>query len=168
MLRHAPETIHIQLDGQGWTDVKILIQNAKANNIQITTEMLQEVVAENEKQRFAFNEDGSKIRANQGHSVTVDLGYSPAIPPDILYHGTATHFLNSIYEKGLIKGKRHHVHLSADKETATKVGKRHGKLAIFEVHAKEMHEEGYLFYQSENGVWLTDNVPPKFLTLFSP
>ena len=115
------------------------------------------------KKRFAFNDDKTRIRANQGHSVEVTLGYASQIPPAVLYHGTATRFLDSIRAEGLKKGERHHVHLSSDMETAVKVGQRHGKPAILTIDATAMHSAGMAFYQSDNGVWLTDRVPTEFI-----
>lgn len=163
VLRHQPQKIGIQLDAQGWVKVDVLLEALGNNHRELSLEELQEVVANNNKKRFAFSEDGQMIRASQGHSVKIDLGYVPKSPPEILYHGTATRFLDSIQENGLIKGKRHHVHLSADLETASKVGKRHGKLVILKVQSKAMEKLGFEFFQSENGVWLTEKVPVEYL-----
>jgi putative RNA 2'-phosphotransferase len=129
----------------------------------ITTEELQHVVANNDKKRFSFSDDGLSIRASQGHSIEIALGYEPAMPPEILYHGTAERFLPSIRAQGLLKGKRHHVHLSADVETATKVGQRHGKPVVLEVKAGQMLRDGFVFHLSANGVWLTEHVPAFYL-----
>jgi len=134
---------------------------AKSKNIKLTKELINEVVRDNDKQRFIIEEN--KIRANQGHSIEVDLELKAVTPPDILYHGTATRFLDSIMQTGLSKQARQHVHLSQELETATAVGKRHGKLVILEVDAKKMFDEGFEFYLSENGVWLTDVVGVRFL-----
>jgi putative RNA 2'-phosphotransferase len=128
----------------------------------ISVEILEEVVAENDKKRFAFNEDKTKIRANQGHSIAIELNYSPVEPPEFLFHGTAIKNMDSIKKSGIIKGNRHQVHLSLDKETATNIGKRHGKPVILVVQSKAMHEAGYQFFVSENGVWLTEFVPAEF------
>lgn len=163
VLRHQPETIGIKLDENGWADVKDLIHKLKVNGLAVTKEILDHVVETNSKKRFAYNEDRTKIRASQGHSVSVDLGYEPKEPPDILYHGTASQFVDSIFKGGLQKGSRHHVHLSENIETATKVGQRHGKPVIFEVAARQMFEDGFAFFVSENNVWLTDSVPVKYL-----
>jgi putative RNA 2'-phosphotransferase len=163
LLRHAPETIGIQLDENGWVAVDVLLDKMNAHNKTITPEMLEFVVENNNKKRFAFNEDGSKIRASQGHSVDIDPDYTPQQPPEILYHGTALKFKESILEKGILKQNRTHVHLSADIDTATNVGSRHGKPFIFTVKAGEMHKNGFDFFISENGVWLTDQVPATFL-----
>ena len=168
VLRHHPELIDLELDYQGWAKTDELIQRATRGNHVLTLEMLIEVVETNDKQRFSFNEDRSKIRANQGHSIlTIDLQMKPQIPPAVLYHGTVLKFVESIKEKGLLKGSRQHVHLSLDIETAKKVGSRRGKPIILEVNAQEMTKSGYEFFLSENGVWLTDHVPATFIN-FSP
>jgi putative RNA 2'-phosphotransferase len=163
ILRHKPETIGITLDENGWTEVATLLQKAKGKQSELTLENLQYIVATNAKKRFAFDETGTKIRANQGHSVEIDLGYSPKQPPAILYHGTAEKFVSSILETGLEKRSRHHVHLSTDLETAKKVGARHGKPVIFKIFALKMWELGVVFYQSDNDVWLVDSVGIEFL-----
>ncbi len=164
VLRHKPQTIGIELDAAGWTDVAVLIQKMNEKGKKIDMPRLEKIVAESDKQRYAFNADKTQIRANQGHSINVELGLEPANPPAILYHGTSRVFEDSIMQKGLIKGSRHHVHLSKDTETAIKVGQRRDKQCIiFEIDTQKMLEEGHLFYVSENGVWLTDFVPAKFL-----
>ena len=163
VLRHKPETINIQLDAQGWVDTQVLIDQCKANKRPLDLPTLQKVVADNNKKRFSFNEDGSKIRASQGHSVKIDLAYEAIEPPKILYHGTATRFVESIAESGLQKRNRHHVHLSSELATAKDVGSRHGKPVILEVKAKEMYDAGHEFFQSENGVWLTEEVLVQFI-----
>ena len=165
VLRHQPDLIGITLDEQGWVVVSELKKKAAAYGTAFSLEELDHVVGTNSKKRFAFSEDKRKIRASQGHSVDIDLGYAPQTPPDILFHGTATHAVDSILKAGLEKRKRTHVHLSADRETATKVGQRHGKPVIFEVDAGKMSKAGHLFYLSENGVWLTEAVPAEFLTV---
>ena len=129
----------------------------------ITLRDLEEIVYSNDKQRFCFNESKTKIRASQGHSVAVDLSLEVLVPPKCLYHGTATRFLGSILAEGLTKQSRQHVHLSRDLETASQVGSRHGRLALLKVDAQAMHLEGFEFYRSANGVWLTDHVPAQFL-----
>jgi len=161
VLRHKPESIGLELNDQGWTQIDDLILKSPKK---ITREILEYVVKTNDKKRFIISEDGHKIRANQGHSVKVDLALAEKTPPNILYHGTATRFLPSILDGGLKKMKRHHVHLSADIETASKVGQRHGKLVILTVNAAAMHLAKHKFYKSENGVWLTDVVPANFLS----
>lgn len=163
VLRHKPETIGLTLDENGWTDVEILLEKLKNNGKHVDMETLQYVVANNTKKRFAFNENQDKIRANQGHSIKIDLGYQPVEPPETLYHGTAQRFLDSIFQSGLEKRNRHHVHMSGDLDTASKVGVRHGKLVILEVLSKAMFEDGYQFFISDNKVWLTDKVPPRYL-----
>ncbi|KXX67095.1 RNA 2'-phosphotransferase [Flammeovirga sp. SJP92] len=163
VLRHRPETIKIKLDENGWTDVDILLQQMNAFQKHINFQELEYLVENNNKKRYSFNEDKTKIRANQGHSVTVDLNLQPITPPDLLYHGTADKYLNGILEQGLMKKQRHHVHLSADIATAKTVGKRHGKLILFEVYAGKMNADGLQFFKSENGVWLTEEVPVRYL-----
>lgn len=163
VLRHKPGAIHLTMDAQGWVSVEDLIQNANRQGIPLTRENLQQIVERNDKRRYALSEDGQRIRASQGHTIPVDLDLAPQIPPDELYHGTAQHVLDSIREKGLIPGRRNHVHLSKDIETALKVGGRHGKPVVLTVKAGEMAQAGYAFYLSENGVWLTDTVPVVYL-----
>ena len=165
ILRHQPDLIGIQLDDNGWVEVSTLLKNLAKHQNQISFEQLKEVVDTNSKKRFSFNDDLSKIRANQGHSVEVDLALQAQTPPDILYHGTVEKNLDSIFEKGLSKMNRHHVHLSADTETAQKVGMRHGKPIILTIESKKMYDQGYVFYLSENHVWLIDSVPSQFIQL---
>ena len=164
VLRHQSEKIGLRLDDAGWTEVNELIEACRAHGVALTVEELRYVVANNDKKRFSFSDDGLSIRASQGHSVEIALGYEPPTPPETLYHGTAERFLNSIRERGLVKGKRHHVHLSADIETATKVGQRHGKPVVLEVKSGRMQQDGFVFYYSANGVWLTEQVPASYLT----
>ncbi|MCH8617878.1 RNA 2'-phosphotransferase [Undibacterium sp. TS12] len=163
VLRHQPETIGIKLDEHGWTDIQILIKNARARGKHMTLEAIQEAVRISDKQRFAISEDGLRIRANQGHSVKVDLALPVVTPPDILFHGTASRFMQSIMKEGLRPGSRHHVHLSATLQTAITVGARHGVPIVLRVMAREMHEAGHKFFLSANGVWLCDQVPPRYL-----
>ena len=163
VLRHQPELIGLELDESGWTNVNDLIIKTNEYGIKLDFEILQYIVDTNSKKRFSLSFDFNKIRANQGHSVEVDLGYVVQVPPEILYHGTAIQHVESILQLGIEKRDRHHVHLSYDVETAIKVGQRHGKVFIFEVHAGQMHKDNFQFYKSENGVWLTDNVPAKYL-----
>ena len=165
VLRHQPDELGITLDESGWTNVDALIAKMKGKGFHITKEILDHVVETNNKKRFAYNEDQSKIRASQGHSIEVDLAYTPQQPPDILYHGTAERFVDLILHEGLKKRSRHHVHLSSDKNTALNVGQRHGKPVIFEVASGRMHKDGIDFFVSENGVWLTDHVPANYLRL---
>lgn len=163
VLRHEPERIGLTLDSAGWVDVNTLLTAANQANFKLTRAQLEEVVAQNDKQRFRFNEDGTRIRASQGHSVTVELGLTPQTPPAMLYHGTATRFLAAIQQEGLKPGSRQQVHLSADEATASKVGARHGKPVVLTVNSAQMAADGYAFYRADNGVWLTDKVPPVYL-----
>lgn len=165
VLRHQPEHIGIELDEHGWTDVNTLIAKAQKKGVNLTPGILKYVVDTNAKKRFAFNNDLTKIRASQGHSVEVDLQYVPQIPPVLLYHGTGSQSINSILQHGLQKMTRHHVHLSADQDTAIKVGRRHGNPAVLCIDAKQMAGQGYTFFQSANGVWLTEHVPAKYISL---
>lgn len=163
VLRHQPEAIGLTLDAQGWAEVEELIRLANISGQRVDRTLLERVVAENDKKRFALSEDGRRIRASQGHSIEVDLALSPTPPPELLYHGTATRFLESIRQQGLHAASRQHVHLSADLETATKVGQRHGKVVVLTVRAQAMAEAGHSFFLSANGVWLTEWVPVEFL-----
>lgn len=163
ILRHKPETIGIKLDKHGWTDVSKLIENMNEAGKNLSLNKLKEIVETDNKNRFSFKENFKKIRANQGHSINIDLGYNPQQPPEFLYHGTAEKFVNSIFEKGLKKQNRHHVHLSVDTETAVKVGQRHGKPFVLKVFSGKMYKDGFKFFLAENDVWLTDNVPGKYL-----
>jgi putative RNA 2'-phosphotransferase len=165
VLRHQPETIGISLDENGWTDVNTLIDKMNHNGFTISNEILKYIVESNNKKRFAFNEANTLIRASQGHSIEVNLGYSPQQPPLILFHGTSDQNVESILNKGIEKRSRNHVHLSLDIDTAIKVGQRHGKPVIFEVASGQMYEDGFKFFISENNVWLTDQVPSKYLKL---
>ena len=163
ILRHKPDTIGLTLDENGWADVDTLIRLAGQRGRRLSRSLLERVVAENDKQRFAFSPDRRRIRASQGHSVEVDLALPPAEPPEFLYHGTASRFVDSIRENGLLPGNRQHVHLSLDVETATKVGSRHGRPVILVVRARELWTTGHAFYLSANNVWLTDSVPVDYL-----
>ncbi len=167
LLRHQPDILGVNMDAQGWVSVEELLEKMKAKGQKVDRAELEDVVANNSKKRFAFSIDGTKIRANQGHSVSVDLGFQPEEPPVVLFHGTARKFLDSIMEKGLQKQSRQHVHLSKDKETAIMVGKRHGQAVVLEILAKAMHQDGYEFYHSENGYWLTDQVPPIYFKIIA-
>lgn len=163
VLRHQPETIGITLDDNGWADVNTLLQQINAHGTAINHDVLEHIVATNSKKRFAFDETHTRIRASQGHSISVDLAYTPVQPPEILYHGTASQYLASILKTGLEKRNRQHVHLSADIITATKVGQRHGKPKVLAIYTKRMYQDGYNFYLSDNGVWLTDHVPAQYI-----
>jgi putative RNA 2'-phosphotransferase len=163
VLRHKPEQIGIELDNNGWTSVDELISKMNSNGKSIDFETLELVVDTNNKKRFCFNSDKTQIRANQGHSIDIDLGYTAKTPPALLYHGTADRYTDSIYKQGIQKRDRHHVHLSSVIETALSVGKRHGKPVIFEIDTEPMINNGHIFYESENGVWLTDEVPAQYI-----
>jgi putative RNA 2'-phosphotransferase len=162
-LRHQPENIGLTLEPGGWVGVDDLLAACARNGFRLTRAELDAVVADNDKQRFSYDESGARIRANQGHSVEVDLELPPAAPPDVLYHGTVHTTADAIRRDGLKKMRRHHVHLSPDVETATRVGARHGRPVVFAVDARAMADAGHTFYVSDNGVWLTDEVPPRFL-----
>lgn len=164
-LRHEPDRIGIKLAAGGWVPVTELLDACRKHNFPVQLAELKQVVAQNNKQRFSFDETGTLIRANQGHSVEVDLQLEPAVPPDILYHGTGSGAVESILTEGIKKMSRHHVHLSIDIQTARKVGGRHGIPVILTVDAVAMHGDGYTFYCAENGVWLVDFVPPNYLKI---
>jgi putative RNA 2'-phosphotransferase len=163
-LRHAPHDLGLSLHPGGWVPVDDLLDAARRHGFPIDYDELIEVVETNDKQRFSFDASGELIRANQGHSVEVDLQLEQREPPEVLYHGTVERFLPSILSEGLKKGNRHHVHLSKDVETARKVGARRGKPVILKVDAGRMHGDGHKFYVSANGLWLTDAVPPGYLS----
>jgi putative RNA 2'-phosphotransferase len=165
VLRHRPEKIGIRLDQQGWVDIEELLAAINRSGRKLPRVLLERVVRENDKRRFVISPDGRRIRANQGHSVPAELGLSPVEPPEFLYHGTVAKFLDSILAAGLVRGNRHHVHLSPDLQTARKVGQRRGQPVILVVEAGRMWREEHLFYRSENGVWLTEHVPPEYLRL---
>ncbi|HEU5115699.1 MAG TPA: RNA 2'-phosphotransferase [Isosphaeraceae bacterium] len=162
-LRHAPHELGLTLQPGGWVPVDDLLDATLYHSFPITYDELVECVETNDKQRFSFDASGEMIRANQGHSVEVDLHLEAKEPPEILYHGTVERFLPSILNEGLNRGRRHHVHLSKDEETARKVGARRGKPVILRVESRRMHRDGHTFYLSSNGVWLTDAVPPEYL-----
>lgn len=158
LLRHAPEKANLTMSEQGWVSVNQLLKNTD-----LLMSELEEIVANNNKKRFEFNEDKSEIRARQGHSIKIDLGLEEKVPPLFLYHGTAKKNFYDIWLNGLIKMKRHHVHLSPDKETAVNVGQRHGKPLVLKISTKEMYDNGFKFYQTENNVWLVDVVPVQYI-----
>ena len=162
-LRHAPDRIGLELEEGGWVPVSDLLEAARRHNMALSLDQLDEVVADNDKQRFSFSPDKTRIRANQGHSVEVDLQLRPQQPPDILFHGTGSQNRSAILAEGLIKGRRQHVHLSRDIETARKVGGRHGRPFVFRVDAAKMHADGLELFVSDNGVWLCDFVPARYL-----
>ncbi len=163
VLRHEPHSIGMQLDPNGWVECSTLIKAAADHGMVFDQATLMEVVRTNDKQRFALSEDGTRIRANQGHSVKVDLELKTETPPPRLYHGTVGRFIDSIRTHGLLKGERQHVHLSRDPETASKVGGRRGTPVILSIRSQAMHEAGHGFFLSKNGVWLTHHVPSEFI-----
>jgi len=163
VLRHNPGAINLVLDANGWAEIDELIHKAGLQGTHFDFELIAEVVAKNEKKRFILSDNKKKIRANQGHSIKVDLELATIQPPETLYHGTARRFLASIMEQGLISGSRLHVHLSSDQKTARNVGSRHGKPEILKVQALEMYQDGYSFYLSANQVWLSHAIPVKYL-----
>lgn len=162
ILRHKPEVIGITLDEHGWASVDELIAGISKTR-RFDRQMLERIVAEDNKQRYTFNEDGTRIRASQGHSISVDVELETAVPPPILFHGTGRKSVASIEESGLLPMTRLYVHLSKDAETAINVGSRHGEPVVFEVDSARMHQDGFLFYLSKNGVWLTKSVPVQYL-----
>ena len=163
ILRHDPDDAGIKLDTNGWTNVELLLNEISSRFPELDRTALEYIVATNNKQRFAFNEDKSLIRASQGHSVEVELNYLAQEPPMVLFHGTTMEHLRSILHEGLKKQSRHHVHLSENVMTALQVGSRNGRAKILKIHSGKMHEAGYTFYVSANNVWLTDFVPPEFI-----
>ena len=162
VLRHKPSVINTTLTDDGYCDVDVLIKGIKEKfNIDFTLQDLERIVAEDNKQRYSFK--GSMIRANQGHSINVNLGLKEKIPNDILFHGSALKIKDKIYEEGIKKQSRQYVHLSSDVDTAVKVAVRHGEPIVLTINTKAMYNDGYKFYLSENGVWLTDYVPPEYI-----
>lgn len=167
VLRHKPEAIGVELDRHGWVNVEKLVSSANASGhiSNLDRFLIQEAVDASDKKRFAISEDGQSIRANQGHSISVDLQLKPVTPPEFLYHGTATRFLDGIVKEGLKPQSRQHVHLSTDVETAAAVGQRYGKPAILTIKALLMHKQGFMFYRSENDVWLVGEVPAVYMII---
>lgn len=165
ILRHKPDAANLTLDTEGWTPVKDLLVGLAANGHKISRDDLETLVSNDTKGRYSFSADSTKIRANQGHSTQdVELSFEECVPPDVLYHGTVAANLDPIMSKGLLKMKRHHVHLSSDTDTAKTVGGRRGKPVVLTIDTKTMHADGYVFYKSANGVWLTDHVPSKYFS----
>lgn len=163
VLRHKPEIIELELDEHGWADVNKLLVNMNRFGKSIDLNILKDIVAQDSKHRYSFNSDITKIRANQGHSIKVDVELKHLKPPDILYHGTATRFLNSIMKVGLNGNGRLYVHLSTDIESAISVGKRHGKPVVLKIDSLQMYLDGFKFYLSENNVWMCNLVPVKYI-----
>lgn len=166
ILRHKPSEIGITLDNYGWANVNELINGINNSGRKINMKVLEEIVLTDNKGRYSFNEDKTLIRANQGHSIPVDVELDEVQPPEFLWHGTAEKYVNSICRSGLISKSRLYVHLSSDTQTATAVGKRHGEVVLFRVDARKMHQDGFKFYLSKNGVWLTKHVPISYLHRF--
>lgn len=166
ILRHKPETIGIKLDDYGYADVNELIEKINNTGRNINIEILEQIVKEDNKQRYSFNDDRSKIRANQGHSINIDVELKELEPPEYLYHGTATRFLDNIKNEGIIKQSRLYVHLSRDIDTAIKVGKRHGVPVVLKINTGKMYENGYKFYLSENNIWLCKYIPFEYVEIF--
>lgn len=164
VLRHEPQAIGLQLDSEGWGNIDSLIAGAAKEGLNLDMMLIQAIVSSSDKRRFSISEDGLRIRAVQGHSTpTVSLQHIEKAPPDFLYHGTATRFLESIHQQGLIAGSRHYVHLSHDIPTAIAVGQRYGTPVVLKIEALRMHQQGFKFFEAENGVWLTEHVPLIFL-----
>lgn len=168
-LRHQPDALGVALDAQGWTDVDGVLAGLSAKGIALTPDDLEELVRRSDKQRFALSPDGARIRANQGHSVAIDLGLPATEPPEVLFHGTVARFVESIRREGLQRRARTHVHLSIDEATAQTVARRRsGATIILRVRARAMHEAGFVFYLTQNGVWLTEQVPAQWIELGTP
>ena len=163
ILRHEPEQAGLTLGEAGWVDVAALLHALNAHGTPLTLDELKHIVATSDKKRFAFSDDGRRIRASQGHSVEVDLQYTPQIPPPLLYHGTATRFLKAIRKDGLQRMERHDVHLSAETKVTLQIGGRHGQPVLLIIRAGDMHQAGHVFRCSANGVWLANHVPPEFI-----
>ena len=163
VLRHNPDVVGIELDSAGWADVPSLLSAFARHGTPLDRETLERIVATDRKGRYALDEAGDRIRANQGHSIDVDLGLEPVEPPAVLFHGTPKRNVHNIQRQGLHRGQRHHVHLSADTGTAALVGSRRGEFVVLRVAAATMHRDGFIFFRSANGVWLTDSVPPRYL-----
>lgn len=168
VLRHQPQTVGVTPDRHGWVPIDELLEKCGACGHPITRALLEEVVATSPKQRFAISEDGLRVRANQGHSIEVELGYEPAQPPEWLFHGTIGSVLQAIRAEGLTKMSRHHVHLSADETTARAVGARRGRPIVLRIATGRMHDDGHVFFLSANGVWLTNHVPADYIVFPEP
>lgn len=165
ILRHRPDKIGVTLDNAGWVNIDILLKAMRSKgNANWSRKILEEVVKNNDKKRFSISEDGKRIRASQGHSINVNLDYKPVEPPSQLFHGTVKSSLDSIWDNGLQKMKRHHVHLSTDTDTAKKVGSRRGNPIVLTIDSARMYDDGYIFYLSDNEVWLTDHVPSRYIS----
>ena len=166
-LRHSPGRIGLDLEPGGWVLVDDLLAAAARHGMPMSRDQLDEVVATNDKRRFSLSEDGARVRANQGHSVEVDLQLEQREPPPVLFHGTGERAVDAILSAGLDRHRRHHVHLSADQETARRVGSRHGRPVVLRVDAAAMAADGHDFFVSDNGVWLCESVPPAYLAVLA-
>ncbi|AJE04879.1 RNA 2'-phosphotransferase [Geobacter pickeringii] len=164
ILRHRPEAIGLRLDQAGWVNISELIERAYQSGVRMTSEQLRQVVATSNKQRFSISADGTRIRANQGHSTPVNLGLQAMVPPEMLYHGTSIRSLKAIRNEGIRRGGRNHVHLSQDEAMARDVGRRHGPPVVLTIMAREMADAGFSFYRSVNGIWLTEWVPTIYIS----
>ena len=164
VLRHRPDAVDVELDDGGWTDVEALIAACATDGRAVSRDDLDALIHHGEKRRFELSSDGARIRAIQGHSVDIDLGHEPASPPAVLFHGTVERFLDGIRREGLVRGRRHHVHLSETRAAAEAVGARRGCAVVIEIDASRMAGDGHSFYRAPNGVWLTDHVPPGYLS----
>lgn len=165
VLRHAPELIELKLDENGWADIRELVSKANSYGMSLKKSDIEIIVAENDKKRFTISDNGDKIRAAQGHSIDIEVAYDKTKPPDFLFHGTATKSLDNIMRDGLKSMDRNHVHLSVDVETAFNVGSRHGKPIILKIDAETAYHDGVNFYLSDNGVWLTEFIDVKYITI---
>ncbi len=165
-LRHDPQSLNVKLDDAGWTLIDELIRQIKLSGYGCSKDLLNHIVETNDKKRLTISPDGRKIRAAQGHSIHIDLGLIPVEPPEVLFHGTATHHLDSIFKNGLRPGSRQHVHLSPDHDTAVNVGGRHGHPYVLSIRAREAYRAGFLFFQADNGVWLTNELPADFISAY--
>jgi putative RNA 2'-phosphotransferase len=163
ILRHDPSAAGVTLDARGWVNIDELLEGVAAAGTTLSRSQLERIVESDSKSRYSIQ--GDRIRANQGHSLPIDLGLAPQVPPSTLFHGTAQRFLESILERGILPGQRQHVHLSADRDTAVTVGRRHGKPVVLAVDTSRMHADGHPFFLSDNGVWLTPSVAPTYLTV---
>jgi putative RNA 2'-phosphotransferase len=164
LLRHKPQEVGLSLDAGGWAGIEDIVRLTSGRRTPLTRKLIEEITATSEKKRFIISDDGNRIRANQGHSIAVNLNLEPQNPPEALFHGTATRYIESILRQGLVKGNRQYVHLSPDRSTAEQVGRRHGKPVILNIAAQAMQASGYVFFLSVNGVWLTEHVPARFLS----
>lgn len=164
VLRHRPDIISLNISDDGWVNISELITKANSIGFRFSDDLIYEIVTGCTKQRFKISDNRKQIRANQGHSISVDVGFTSHKPPNTLFHGTSQHKVESITKHGVLKGGRLHVHLSTDAHTASNVGSRHGKPVVLVIESRKMYEAGFVFFLSDNGVWLTDHVPPSFIT----